>query len=190
MVNFRRIVFVFIVFIGILLCFGCNPKTRYDILNFVFDGVPDTVNADSLALQDSLSLLANNTKDAVSFNIPTTKTFFHPPYQARECEVCHNTGSFGDLNEDPPALCYNCHESFNDKYNFVHGPVDAGFCTTCHNPHNAKYEKLLTRTGQDICFKCHDKKLVLKNEVHDGIEETFCTECHNPHGGEDRYIFN
>jgi len=183
-----KILYITIVIIT-LAVIACSPTKRYEVLNFVFDGVPDPNLADSIARQDSLRLLADNTQDDIAFNLPVSKTVMHPPYKERQCDICHKENSFGELNQSPPDLCYNCHESFSSQYQFVHGPVEAGFCTACHSPHNSKNEKLLTRTGQEICLKCHNKEDVLKNEVHEGIEETYCTECHNPHGGEDRYIF-
>ncbi|NOX85830.1 MAG: hypothetical protein GXO86_07695 [Chlorobi bacterium] len=115
---------------------------------------------------------------------------FHPPYQEKECANCHNQGQMGKLLEPLPGLCYQCHESFGDQYQVLHGPVDAGFCTQCHNPHMSKNKFLLIRTGQNLCLNCHLSKDVFKNEAHSDIEDADCTECHNPHGGEDRFILN
>lgn len=175
--------------ISTLYLFSCNPQTKYDVLHYVFDGVPNPEVEDSLALVDSLKLIASTNPEIMAFNLESKTMNFHPPYQEKQCDMCHSMSSFGKLAQEQPDLCYNCHVSFSDKYDFVHGPVEGGFCSACHDPHKSEEENLLINKGQDICFKCHEKELIIEKETHEGIEETFCTECHNPHGGEDRFIF-
>ena len=168
---------------------GCTTTSKYEVLNFVFDGVPDPAVKDSLARLDSLKLLASTESELLVFEPKIDSTIFHPPYFEKQCDMCHDASSFGKLTQEQPDLCYNCHENFSDKYNFVHGPVEGGFCSACHNPHKTKQETLLLRTGQDLCLKCHERDLIFNSDTHSEIEETLCTECHNPHGGEDQYIF-
>ncbi len=158
---------------------------QYKTLTFFFDGVPDTVAP--VHNQDSVLQTGNNNQpENTILPAPETNRFIHPPYQDRECDICHSEGA---LTMPQPQLCYQCHEDFSTKYTFVHGPVAGGYCTACHHPHMGN-KHLLLRKGQDICLFCHEKEQVFKNENHDGIENTNCTECHNPHGGEDRYFFN
>ena len=167
---------------------GCTSKSSHNVLAFFFDGVPDpnetnlAITADSLSIADSLTISENK--------FPTSTPFiFHPPYEQKECDICHNNAYMGQLTEPQPDLCYNCHENFSDLYQYLHGPVEGGFCTKCHNPHLAKLESLLLFEGQAICLQCHEAEWVYKNESHEGIEDYSCTECHNPHGGDNKYYF-
>lgn len=154
-------------------------------MSTLFDGVPDpnakpllTLKTDTLKT-DSLSLDASNTQ------VPGSSVI-HEPYKSNDCSNCHVDGAF---TTKQPELCYQCHEDFNKKFKYLHGPVASGGCTACHNPHMSDYKKLLLREGQQLCYYCHDSKDVLKNEAHLDLNGTNCTECHNPHGGEDKYIF-
>lgn len=167
---------------------GCTPKTSYNVLSFFFDGVPDlnqtsmTITTDSLSMADSMAISENQ------FPV-STPYIFHQPYEQKECDICHNNAFMGQLNEAQPDLCYNCHENFSDVYQYVHGPVVAGYCSKCHNPHLSKLESLLLLEGQSLCLQCHEAEWVFKNESHEGIEDYNCTECHNPHGGDNKYYY-
>jgi len=168
--------------------FSCSIRSNYKTFSIFFDGVPNPHIVDSIAQADSIKKSEIATPKPA--RVVKSDFILHPPYAERDCEGCHNKNSMGSLRESMPALCYQCHESFNEKYEFVHGPVDAGYCTECHSAHMSKNDKLLIRTGQEICLYCHDSEDILQGEVHSDIEDTNCTDCHNPHGGEDRYIFN
>ena len=69
---------------------------------------------------------------------------------AEGCETCHASVETPHpkkgqktfkLTQDPPDLCYTCHEKFGEK-SVVHFPVQNGMCTTCHNPHSSNQPKL------------------------------------------------
>lgn len=178
----------FVFLIIIILFWSCSTNTQYQILSFFFDGVPnpqDTTKIESLA----------NTADTLKKNSPLTvsrvrKPIYnlHSPYQDRSCSDCHNTEGSNRLVVKEPDLCYECHDDFNDEFDFLHGPVASGYCTACHNPHMSKNEKLLNYSKRDLCIFCHEQKQVFLNDVHEGIELSECLDCHNPHGGEDKYI--
>jgi|Deesub1362B_J571_1020462.scaffolds.fasta_scaffold00651_9 predicted CXXCH cytochrome family protein len=181
--QFALLLFVFFFFLS------CSPVTRYRVLSFFFDGVPDprkkeeqqptrAVNADSVLAKLRQRVLAKE------------KWFFHPPYRERQCDACHSVQSSQRLVEDQKSLCFQCHDDFSETYPILHGPIAGGFCTACHNPHRTKFERLLIRKGQEICTYCHEWGDIRENEVHQEIGETVCTECHNPHGGEDRFLLN
>lgn len=180
----------FVAFSVLVACtLSCtSSQSNYKVLSTFFDGVPNPDLVDSARRADSIRQVQVENKLAQTTQ--TVDAFFHPPFREKECDICHNKSQMGKLNEQLPALCYNCHEDFNDKYAYVHGPVSAGYCTQCHNPHMSKNENLIIRKGHDLCLHCHQERDVFKNDAHFELEGANCTECHNPHGGDDRYIFN
>ncbi|MBI5540052.1 MAG: hypothetical protein HY951_08340 [Bacteroidia bacterium] len=176
--------FIFLVIL-VLFFVACSPTTTYKVMSTLFDGVPDPNAKPLIEVKDSIKNDSLALLEAA--NIQTTgSSVVHEPYKSNDCSNCHNDGS---LTMQQPELCYQCHENFNTKYKYLHGPVVSGGCTACHNPHMSDYKKLVLREGQQLCYYCHDSKDVLKNEAHADLGETNCTECHNPHGGEDKYIF-
>ena len=114
----------------------------------------------------------------------------HSDIGEKNCIDCHNPHGGANNNYLVNGSCLNCHDNFNKKYKYLHGPVATGYCNTCHDSHISDKENLLLRTGQDLCTNCHDINIVLQNESHEEIDNTSCLECHNAHGGEDRFIFN
>ncbi|WP_289053996.1 cytochrome c3 family protein [Carboxylicivirga marina] len=167
---------------------GCSPENKYKVLSTFFDGVPvpttgvikrvDTVHG------PSYNELFLNQKRLENMELKR-----HAPYDAKECNMCHIPNSMGKLIMEQPNLCYQCHENYNDRYKYIHGPVAAGYCNSCHDPHQSRLNNLNTRDGQDLCMYCHIEKDVFGNENHSDIVDFHCTECHNPHGGEERFMF-
>jgi predicted CXXCH cytochrome family protein len=107
---------------------------------------------------------------------------------AETCESCHEsvetphpkkgTKTF-KLTQDPPELCYTCHERFGEKKQ-VHFPVTGGMCTMCHNPHSSNEPKLLAQPMKDLCGTCHADHLDFK-VLHGPVSAGSCTACHTPH---------
>jgi predicted CXXCH cytochrome family protein len=83
------------------------------------------------------------------------------------------------LTQEPPALCYNCHDPYGKK-GVVHPPVKEGMCTTCHDPHASNQPKLLAQPVKDLCESCHAEKTQFKY-AHGPVAAGGCTECHTPH---------
>ncbi len=164
---------------------SCSSGEGKEILSIFFDGVPQDEGENQTA--DSL-LVRNDNKPGENKRRVVEQIFFHPPFQSRECDNCHNLQAGNDLIEQPPELCYTCHDDFKNQFAVLHGPVASGYCTQCHNPHSSKIKKLLVKKGQQLCLSCHEKQDVFKNEVHEDIDDTNCTDCHNPHGGDDRFL--
>lgn len=181
---------VYLVFI--LLCFAliaCTAKKRTSIYRILFDGVPEEVG--DIVLQDSLAISdSTEFENAQNSKIINTEFYFHAVYQQKECDACHEISQGNVLLEQPPELCYGCHDDYREENTVLHGPVGAGMCLTCHNPHFAKNEKLLLKKKDELCLDCHESGLVYQNEVHDGVERSDCLECHNPHASQEMYMLN
>jgi predicted CXXCH cytochrome family protein len=174
---------------GIILLSQCSPYAGKNLLNFFFDGVPetDTTSVNLADLVETSTDSMGTTEELLALEMPSRHV--HYPYEERECASCHNEKSLGTMVEPQPGLCYIGHEDLSTVYSYLHGPVAGGYCTSCHDPHMSESGKLLRLSGDDLCFNCHREKSVLQNEMHEGLEGMFCTDCHNPHGGEDKYIF-
>ena len=167
----------------------CSPYAGKNLLNFFFDGVPetDTVQTGLADLEEAKSDSLGETEALLAQNVPSR--IVHYPYEEGECASCHNELSLGTMVEVQPGLCYLCHEDLSQVYNYLHGPVAGGYCTSCHNPHMSESGKLLRMTGDNLCLHCHSEEDVAKNEIHQDLEGMSCMDCHNPHGGDDKYIF-
>lgn len=174
---------------GMLLLGQCSPYAGKSVLHLFFDGVPEADSTDAGNI-DPEEVPADSTGYAEAVTASSVpERLIHYPYEERECAACHNEQSLGSMVEPQPGLCYICHEDLAGRYNYLHGPVAGGYCTSCHDPHMSENEKLLRITGEELCFHCHEAESVLRNEMHEGLEGMLCTDCHNPHGGEDKYIF-
>jgi predicted CXXCH cytochrome family protein len=180
--------FAGLVFILALIVTACSPKMGNGTLKFFFDGVPEKPKQDSL-VTTAVSDTANKTT-RVAVPSGNTETYYHAPYKDGACTKCHDSEAPGKTTFSQGEFCYNCHTDFQKKYEVVHGPVAAGFCTACHAPHLSNNKKLLLNKGQAICVNCHTLKQITKYGSHEDIGNASCTECHNPHGGSDRYLSN
>ena len=173
---------VFYRLILIAIFIGCSPASNYKLLSTFFDGVPnpkdDTKSADSIAVH-SISI------KKLEPSVAQTKTgiFLHPVYQKKQCDRCHDINHAYRLLERQPDLCYRCHENYNKRYEFIHGPVAAGYCISCHHPHKSEYRKLLLLKTDRICTHCHESGDVILNPAHKSINDINCIDCHNSHGG-------
>jgi len=180
-----RFYILFIILATTVLISGCATQKGHRVLTLFFDGVPERSATGSPKLADSLVLSEMEYADTLSGQILEPATIVHFPYQVNECYSCHDANAVGNLLEPEPELCYQCHEDFNIAYEYLHGPVAGGYCTSCHDPHRSKTNKLLKRSGQELCNFCHNQNSSFNYELHEGLEEMSCTECHNPHGGSD-----
>ena len=168
---------------------ACNKYTRYKTLSFLFDDVPPPIDK-RISQKDSIatdSLVFANIDQPVLKR--TTQTIIrHKVFTKTKCKECHSSTYSNQLKEDPPQLCYQCHENFKEDFDFLHGPVASGYCTVCHNPHKSKNEKLLNFPIDKLCVYCHDIADVLKNDTHEDITPAECLDCHDPHGGDDKFL--
>lgn len=161
---------------SILLFPGCKATTRYEVLCFLFDGVP----APRETLSDSVASL-NTVNPSLK---PQRRSSKHGPYWARMCDACHQKGS-NTLVLRKEELCFKCH-SFQPA-RLQHGPFAVGGCTVCHDPHQSGAEYLLVAEAKDFCIYCHDADEIYSHDEHRG-SDTACTECHNPHASDNNFL--
>ena len=159
-----------------VLLFGCEAKTRYQVLSFIFDGVPVPENPAGGAASPGGKSPSGDSRQHAST---------HGPYAARMCEACHQKGT-NALLAPREQLCFRCHTF--PMVRRQHGPVVAGGCLVCHDPHRSSNSFLLVAEAKEFCFYCHDKNEVMTRDAHRGVDIS-CTECHNPHGSDNDYFF-
>lgn len=137
----------------------------------------------------------------------TGRNSIHPPAGDGTCDACHSPhGSRFQYNllDEPPSLCYNCHDKVDDGRN-VHSALKVNNCTGCHNPHGSDFKPLLSAEINDVCVKCHgDKKdgshIITgfsyqlhpvkgpKDPKREG-KEFSCVSCHKPHSSDNPKLF-
>lgn len=174
------------IFSLLLLLAACSPETKMSVLQFFFDGVEDPGN-DSLDVAEKSQVSDTVFTDSVIAFYENFRSY-HEPYKKKECSLCHDQNAVGDIIIGEPELCYSCHPDFNKEFQSLHGPVDAGFCSSCHHPHMSKYESLLLAPDNELCFPCHIKEEVERPKAHKDIGAQICIECHDPHGKNDPHF--
>jgi predicted CXXCH cytochrome family protein len=124
--------------------------------------------------------------------LPATEkaAWSHAPFEAGDCSICHVSADRrkpGPLTTGGNALCYSCHDEFQEimRRTYQHPPAVES-CLNCHNAHNSRERKLLHTELATGCMDCHRqiKELAEKSKVRHGALEqgAKCASCHNPHG--------
>jgi len=157
------------------LLYGCEGKTRYQVLSFFFDGVPPPEELKQEGGKEGKKVTAQ----------PQSTYREHGPYAARLCTSCHERGS-NKLLVPIEELCLQCH-TLNIKKKYIHGPLASGGCKICHSPHGSIYPFLLISEPKDFCLHCHSKKDILMRDVHRETDEQ-CTVCHDAHSADNAYL--
>jgi len=168
---------------GLFLCIlvisslaGCEARSRYKVLSFFIDGVPDP---------DKIAALSKNQEIGEEAVVVKDTNLGHGPFEARLCYACHDPNT-NRLIMPVEKLCFNCHE-LNIKKKFTHGPVAAGGCRVCHEPHGSGRPYLLVSESKTFCFHCHNEARISSTDVHRGID-TLCTTCHDAHSADNRFF--
>jgi predicted CXXCH cytochrome family protein len=162
---------------GMAILGGCEAKTRYQVLSFFFDGVPEPGKKATGA--GGAGPVAGSAAGA-----PAQRASQHGPFAAKLCSACHDPNT-NALLLPRSQLCLKCHTFAAVRRQ--HGPVASGGCLVCHDPHRSSNEYLLVSPAREFCTYCHDPAEINTREVHQG-NTAACTECHNPHGSDNDYF--
>jgi predicted CXXCH cytochrome family protein len=173
----RKIVGVLLLAVNLT---ACSPRARLNTLNFFFDGVPANVTDTMVPPAGTQGFALRPVNDS-SLAMRQNTYSYHQPYQEKNCTACHDISDVGSLVKDEPALCYACHQDFSVNSESLHGPVDAGFCSSCHDPHMSRDKTLLISPGNALCNTCHLNEQVKQPPEHEDIGKALCITCHDPH---------
>ncbi len=162
---------------------SCDEETRYQVLSFFFDGVPPPGSDQPVVtVVDTTTDSTGVRRQMRQPRIPQTTLYLHKPYKEKRCDDCHKSGFGNKLAESRvDILCKTCHEKFQERRLYTHGPVAVGQCLVCHNPHKTSNEHLLIRAGQELCTYCHeaiDRETIPEHQL---TADQKCESCHSPH---------
>jgi len=176
-------------FVVFALVLSCAEPTKYRVLTFFFDGVPEPGKA-RLAAETAAEGggPVPGLGPAITRAEPPARYFTHPPYRDNRCGSCHDSESGQPIKAIRDGLCLACHAPIAAEPKFLHGPVAVNDCGVCHHHHESRYAKLLLTDPTATCLVCHDRSDLTKGEHHADLERRTCVDCHNPHGGNDRFF--
>lgn len=171
-----------------LLVSACSKTTRYRVLAFFFDGVPDPASA-SRDSDGDVQETGPAAPDTPVRRAVAKKVFHsHPPYWESRCGTCHKPDD-GQLFRTPEeGLCQSCHSDLPGEARYVHGPVVVNACLFCHHYHRSVHPRMLLDDVKVICLGCHEGDGLIEGPHHAASEEKSCVECHDPHGGDNRFF--
>ncbi len=182
----RSVILCLVTLAAWVLCIACSQASRYQVLSFFFDGVPEPGRA-----RDSAgAFISDRTSPAVEAS-PTalTKRYYaHTPYRENRCQGCHDPTSGQLIRSLSEGLCLTCHSILTADARFVHGPVAVDDCTACHHFHGAAFPNQLLVDPVATCLNCHDQVDLSTGDHHAALHQKNCVECHNPHAGDDRFF--
>lgn len=172
--------------VGLAVASACAPDTRYRMLRYFFDGVPEpgAKQPPGYAPPEPTTPTAS----APIHHTPAVPIFTHTPFRQDRCEGCHNPKTRQLLRPLEEGLCLNCHAPLIRNPRFAHGPAAVAACTFCHHHHASPFKYQLRDEPNKVCTKCHDMNDLMIGSHHATIETQTCTNCHNPHGGDNRFF--
>ncbi len=165
--------YILIGIVGIAIS-SCQPRTRYEILSTLFDGVPEPVSQATV----------QKSKGPATDEGLKERASIHGPFAARMCTACHDAAT-NTLLLPKDKLCNKCHDVARGSKQ--HGPVASGGCTVCHDPHRSSNRFLLVSSSREFCLYCHDAQEIFARRAHRGVTVS-CTACHNPHGSNNAFF--
>jgi len=170
---------------------GCDRQSRYKVLTFFFEGVPDPNAVRAKAAVSVSTGIDENTKTIIieKPKTPAELALYKQKHHSRhkflkDCDKCHEGGlrtGIKELRQPMPDLCYSCHKDFSRLGKYLHGPINVGECVFCHDLHGTLYIKLQKEPQPKLCYNCHRRESISEIENHKKVLDLICTECHDPH---------
>jgi len=164
---------------------SCDERARHETLTFFFDGVPP------MGLERPIDGVVDADSQQTAQTSQTPTWYVHEP--RKDCTLCHGKRERtwwpvpqAHLIEQPPKLCYGCHDNFAALAPFVHGPVAVGQCLLCHEHHKSRIEHLLKEPLPKLCYQCHDAATIQSIPEHLTKLQYACTDCHYAHASSTR----
>ncbi len=174
-----------------LLALSCSTQTRYEVLSFFFDGVPEPQSEktqdEETATTATLVVDAGQSDESSARRRPSLVP--HQKIDRSLCSTCHASQQ-GALDARPisgKGICQKCHGDRLREEGWNHGPINIGQCSPCHmNGHQSAGPYLLSRpTVKELCHTCHDgnkKKSEMQHRAQSlRISVEDCMACHDPH---------
>lgn len=162
---------------------ACAEATRYRVLSFFFDGVPEPGSAPAgTSTADGLLTAPQGARRAPPV------VYRHPPYRDGACRDCHDPGGRWVVRTVEEGLCQRCHPTIPGDDTFVHGPVASNGCLSCHHHHESAHPFMLIVAPAELCEHCHERSNLSTGPHHATLEQQPCLECHDPHGGDNRFL--
>jgi predicted CXXCH cytochrome family protein len=199
----------------LLLGLGCAEQTRYRVLSFFFDGVPEPGSEAPTETREEL--VARQKREQAEYvagllETARRKTIVHRPYANYQCAACHDMAQGKMVMTAEEGLCTRCHRDLTSRLRFVHGPVAVNACLECHHPHESVYPALLRAEPTAVCSGCHDPEELSPGEHRRFVASQVappgttsppgaapgapappaaepapsCLDCHDGHGGDNR----
>jgi predicted CXXCH cytochrome family protein len=168
---------------------ACSDQTRYRVLCFFFDGVPEPGAKPVRGYPPLYG--APGTATATSPDgrpVARVPTCVHTPYRENRCAFCHDMNSGLLTRTVQRGLCRDCHPGVPGQAAYLHGPVAVSDCLVCHEPHTAFHPKLLVKGDPELCLLCHRREDLTRGPHHASIGDGPCVECHDPHGGNNPFF--
>jgi predicted CXXCH cytochrome family protein len=173
---------------ALLLVPACSDQTRYRVLCFFFDGVPEPGAKPSRGYPPLYGAPGQTTTSPEGQRAARVPTCIHTPYRENRCAFCHDASSGLLTRTVQRGLCRECHPAIPGNAPYVHGPVAVTDCLACHEPHTAFYPKLLLKDDPTLCLQCHRSEDLTRGPYHATMGQGPCTECHDPHAGNDPFF--
>lgn len=178
-----------ILIIAIIIIIACASTTRYEVLNFFFDGVPSpeittqtkTVGYPRVSpFRVSLDYIAMaRTPQPTPAAAPIVSV--HKPVAEKKCLECHDPNAGLQPFARDAKLCDRCHKEQRQREGWAHGPINLGTCVPCHRSHESPYPYLLEEPVPQLCMICHIEDYNPAANYHDVFYIDNCTVCHDPH---------
>jgi predicted CXXCH cytochrome family protein len=191
----RNAALVVLPILASFIYFGCgSDESRYKVLSFFFDGVPNPNEPTPPAAAGPDAGLDEQghpvAAPAPGQPPPVPVVSEHSPYKNRECFACHQTESSLVATGQGAATCRKCHADYLNPPpdQWVHGPAVLELCTRCHEPHKSQYASLLTKPARDLCLGCHTEPGLLDRPEHRATADKACSACHDPHMAGNRLL--